>query len=91
MAKFKQLCNKCRKNYVTVSRRQYAICYNCQKDKLQACPIDPEMRAFFDIPEEYYKQNGFLRNIKLSYLRSGSLTEKQKEAFKKAVDELKNA
>jgi len=48
------------------------------------------MRKLFDIPESFYQQNSFLRNIKISYLKRGDLTEKQIEAFKKAVQELKD-
>lgn len=50
---------------------------------------DPEIKKLFDIPEEYYKQSQFLRNIKVSYLRYGNLTEKQIEAFKKVVKDIK--
>ncbi|MBW2973869.1 hypothetical protein KY346_05775 [Candidatus Woesearchaeota archaeon] len=88
--KFKQKCNKCKKNYVTISHRQrYAICYECQKPELEGEIKDPKMKKLFDIPEEFYKKNIFLRNIKANYLRFGSLTEKQIEAFKKTVKALK--
>lgn len=86
---FKQKCQRCKKNYVLASRRQrFVICYDCQKEELSSEIIDPKMRKLFDIPEEYYKKNSFLRNIKISYLRRGELTEKQIEAFKKVVEEL---
>jgi len=88
--KFQQKCNKCKKNYVTISHRQrYAICYECQKPELEGEIKDPKMKKLFDIPEEFYKKNIFLRNIKANYLRFGSLTEKQIEAFKKTVKALK--
>lgn len=51
---------------------------------------DPAMKKLFDIPREFYLENTFLRNIKQSYLRFGSLTEKQIEAFKKTVEEMKH-
>jgi len=52
---------------------------------------DPKMKKFFDIPEEFYKQNSFLADIKLNYLKFGKLTEKQIEAFKRTVGRLKKA
>jgi len=51
---------------------------------------DPKMKKLFDIPQEYYEQSQFLRNIKQSYIRFGSLTEKQIEFFHKAVEDMKN-
>lgn len=86
--KYKKLCGRCKKNYVIVGWRQRnATCYNCQKKELEAEIKDPKMKKLFSIPEEYYKQNTFLRNVKLSYIRYGKLSDKQIEAFKKTVDE----
>ena len=48
---------------------------------------NPEMKKMFDISEAFYKKSQFLRNIKINYLRFGSLTEKQIAAFKKVVEE----
>ncbi len=64
------------------------VCYDCQKAELQEEIKDTEMKKMFDIPEEYYKQNYFLRDIKIKYLRFGSLTENQINAFKKVVNEI---
>ena len=50
---------------------------------------DPKMKKMFDIPEEFYKENSFLRDIKIKYLKFGELTEKQIAAFKKTVENLK--
>ena len=50
---------------------------------------DPKMKKMFDIPEEFYKKNMFLRSIKINYLRFGKLSEKQIEAFKKTVKKMK--
>jgi len=50
---------------------------------------DPAMKKFFDIPEEHYRMNSFLRSIKINYMRYGSLTDNQKDAFKKTVEKLK--
>lgn len=87
---YKQKCIRCKKNYVLVSRGQrYALCYDCQKSELEGEIKDPKMKKMFDIPEEFYKENGFLRSIKVNYLRFGELTEKQIEAFKKVVKQMK--
>ena len=49
---------------------------------------DPKMKKLFDVPLRLYEENSFLRSIKINYLRYGSLTERQVEAFKKAVEKL---
>ena len=88
--RYQQKCSRCRKNWVTISSRQkYAICYDCQKSELEAEIKDPAMKKMFDIPEELYKKNSFLRSIKVNYIRYGKLTEKQIEAFKKVVKKAK--
>lgn len=88
---FQQKCTRCMKNYVLVSNRTRGprICYACHKLEMNGTISDPEMKKFFDIPEEFYKKNSFLRNIKISYLRFGSLTENQIDAFKRTVEDLK--
>ena len=50
---------------------------------------DPKMKKMFNIPEEFYKKNSFLRDIKIRYLKWGELTERQINAFKKTVKEMK--
>ena len=50
---------------------------------------NPQMKKLFNIPEQYYKDNSFLRSVKINYLRFGSLTEKQVETFKKIVKQIK--
>ncbi|MBW2987586.1 hypothetical protein KY336_03465 [Candidatus Woesearchaeota archaeon] len=88
--KFKQKCDKCKKNYVVITRRQrFVQCYDCQKEELKGEIKDPKMKKMFDIPEDYYRKSLFLRNIKISYLKFGSLSEKQIEAFKKTVQKIK--
>lgn len=90
MAQYQQKCMRCKKNYVLVSNRQkYAICYDCQKDELKGEIKEPKMKKMFNIPDKLYKENSFLRNIKINYLRYGQLTEKQIEAFKKTVKKMK--
>lgn len=89
MARYKEKCRRCRKNYVlTSSRNRYPVCYDCQKDQLSQEVKDPVMKKLFAIPEELYKVNPFLRDIKLKFLQFGELTEKQVEAFKKVVKDL---
>lgn len=91
MATYKQLCNKCKKNFIIVNgREKYALCYDCQKKYLEGEIKSEKMKALFDIPEEYYKDNLFLRNIKIYYLRFGKLSEKQINAFKKTIESYKS-
>lgn len=89
-AKFKQKCAKCKKNWVIITWKQrFPICYECQKQEMQGEIKDPVMKKMFDIPEEFYKENMFLRNIKVNYLKFGKLSERQIEAFKKTVKKMK--
>lgn len=90
MAAYKQKCMRCKKNWVTVTRRsRFVVCYDCQKHELEGEIEDPEMKKLFDIPEEYYKKSSFLRSIKSNYLKFKNLTDKQIEAFKKVVEKMK--
>ena len=90
--KYKQKCYRCKSKYVTVRRGQrYAMCYDCQKDELKGTIKDPKMKKLLTIPEKYYKENPFLRDIKINYLRYGKLSEKQIEAFKKVLKQEKEA
>jgi len=70
-------------------RNQFPICYDCQKPELQGKIKDPKMQKLFKLPEAFYKESGFLRAIKASYLKFGGLTEKQIEYFKKTVKEIR--
>lgn len=89
---FKQKCGRCRKKFViTTSRNRYPLCYDCQKKELEGEITDPEMKKLFDIPEEYYKENDFLRAIKANYLKFEKLSERQIEAFKKTVEKIKES
>jgi len=91
MIAYKQRCVKCKKNMVVIkSRKQFPICYDCQKPEMEGAIKDPKMKKLFDIPEQFYRDEPFLRSIKINYIRYGELTEKQVEAFKKVVGELKN-
>jgi len=87
MVSYKQLCINCKKNYITISRAQkYAVCYDCQKNELNKKIDDKNFRKMFDISEDLYKENSFLRSIKLNYIRYGKLSEKQIDAFRKTVE-----
>jgi hypothetical protein len=89
MARFKLRCWRCRKNYVLVSARQrFAQCYDCQKSEMVG-KIDKKFGKMFDISEEFYKENSFLRDIKIKAIKFGELSEKQVAAFKKVVKEMK--
>jgi len=91
MVKFKQKCFRCKSNYVVItSRQKFALCYDCQKSEMVGEINNPKMKEMFDIPKEYYENNSFLRNIKVNYLKYGELTERQIEAFKKTVEDLKS-
>jgi len=90
--KYKQKCMRCRKNYVTVTwKNRFPVCYGCQQKELQGEIRDPKMKKMFDIPEEFYKENAFLRSIKINYFKYDTLTEKQIETFKKAVAKMKKS
>ena len=88
--KYKQKCFRCKKNYVLATwRSRFVQCYDCEKDQLKGEIKSKKMKKLFDIPEDYYKENSFLRSIKINYLKFGSLSEKQIETFKKAVVKMK--
>lgn len=87
---YKQLCIRCKKNYVSVQgRKPYAVCIDCQMKTLRLKVEDPKMKELFDIPEEYYRKSEFLRDLKIDFHRFGNLTEKQIAAFKETVEKLK--
>ena len=71
-------------------KQRYPICYDCQKKELEGKIKDPKMKRLFNIPEEFYKQNSFLRSIKINYLKYGELSKKQIDTFKEVVKKLKN-
>lgn len=89
--KYKQRCVMCKKNMVLMySSRQFPICAQCQMKQINQPIEDAKFKKMFDLPEKFYLESSFLRSIKEAYIRFGSLTEKQVEAFKKTVKELKN-
>jgi hypothetical protein len=89
--KFKQRCAICKNNMVIMySYRQFPICVDCHMKQINQEIEDPKMKKFFDHPKSLYEKSSFLRNIKQAYIRFGNLSEKQVEAFKKTVKDLKN-
>ncbi len=88
--KYKQRCSRCKKNYVIVTwKNNYPLCYDCQKGEMVGEITDPKMKKLLDIPEEFYRENSFLRSIKINALKYGALSEKQIEYFHKSVDKMK--
>ncbi len=88
--KFKQRCAMCKDNMVVMySRRQFPICVECHMKRIDKPIEDAKYKKLFNVPKEVYEQSTFLRNIKESYLRFGSLSEKQVEVFKKVVKDVK--
>ena len=71
-------------------KQRYPVCYECQKKELEGKIKDPKMERLFKIPEEFYKQNAFLRSIKINYLKFGDLSDKQIKTFKEVVKKLRN-
>jgi len=89
---YKIKCGKCKKNYQLVNRStRFVICYECQKPDMKGEITDPKMKKLFDIPESYYKESLFLRDIKIKYLMYGSSSENQIAAFEKVVGKMKKA
>ena len=88
--KFKQKCVMCKEDWVIMmSRNQFPICVKCHMKQIDKEIKDSKMKKFFDIPQKFYEENTFLRNIKQAYLRFDKLSEKQVEAFKKTVKDMK--
>ncbi len=59
MVLFKQKCMICKKKWVLATgRSRFIICYDCQKKDLDKPIKDPVLKKMFDIPEEFYKENG---------------------------------
>ncbi|MBS3110370.1 hypothetical protein J4227_07620 [Candidatus Woesearchaeota archaeon] len=87
---FKQKCFKCRKNYVLVTwKNRFPMCYDCQKPEMQGNIKDAKMRKMFEIPEQFYRDNAFLRSIKINYIKFGKLSPLQIDMFKKSVEKMK--
>lgn len=68
---------------------RWVVCYDCQKTELSKPIKNIKFKKMFDIPEQYYKDNTFLRSIKLNYIKYAELSPKQIEVFKKVVKDMK--
>lgn len=86
---YNQKCARCPKMVPITSRKQFPLCYDCQKKDLQGVIKDPKMKKLFNLPEEFYKESPFLRSIKAYYLKFKEITVRQKEYFEKTVKEMK--
>lgn len=88
--KYKQKCARCKKNYVIVTwKSRFPLCYDCQKGEMVGVIKDLKLKKLLNIPDEFYKENSFLRSIKINCLKYGHLSEKQIEFFKKSVEKMK--
>ncbi len=88
--KFKQKCALCKQNMVIMySSRQFPICTDCQMKRVKDEVKDPEYQ-FLNVDEALLRQSFFLRSIKEQYLYKSFLSEKQIEAFKKVVKDLRS-
>ena len=76
---------------MTIPGSRNPICDKCREQEITAEIEDPEMKKFFDIPQEWYEKNDRLRSIKVSYLRYGDITEEQKKFFQDLVQKMKDA
>lgn len=92
MVAYKQLCISCKKNYVLMKgRRQRPVCIDCEMKYLFEEPVtDAKLKKLFDIPKEMYLDSYFLRDVRRKYNMLGFITERQEEAFKNTVKELKD-
>ncbi len=72
-----------------LSGRQFPICKDCEMKNFDQPIKNPKYKALLDIDKKWYEENQFLRSVKSHYIRKGMLTERQIEAFKKVVEELK--
>ena len=86
---YNQKCARCPKMVPMTSRKQFPLCYDCQKKEMQGVIKDPKMKKLFNLPEDFYKESPFLRSIKVYYLKFGEITDRQKEYFEKTVKEMK--
>ena len=92
MAQYKQRCSVCKNKWALVRsmKQRFVVCKECELEKIKGHTIeDKAFKKLFAIPEKLYEENDFLRSIRYQYIRYNSLTERQLEAFKKAVKELK--
>ena len=90
LPQFKQKCKICKTEWVILNRREYPICVKCHLRQIFSEEVTDPKFEFLNISKELYEKSRFLRNIRQAYLMYKNLTEKQAEAFKKTVKEIKN-
>ena len=86
---FKKKCNVCKDVWVLAKHREYTICVECHLKQIFSEKITDKEYQFLDVDRATYTKSRFLRNIRHAYITYGSLTEKQIEAFKEAVKNVK--
>jgi hypothetical protein len=91
MAQYKQKCAQCKKQWVLMrtGRSRFAVCVDCEMKEVVQPVEEKEFVSLFDIPLDWYRENHFLRSVRYQYGRFGALSDKQIEAFKKTVKEMK--
>jgi len=86
---YNQKCARCPKMVPMMSKKQYPLCYDCQKPDLKGEIKDSKIKKLFDVPEDFYRKSPILRSMKSYYIKFGEISDKQIEFFKKTVEELK--
>ncbi len=71
------------------SFNQFPVCDSCQMKRIKGNIEDREY-GFLNISDQLYRESYFLRSVKGNYLRYGHLSEKQVDAFKKVVKEMRS-
>lgn len=91
MARYKQRCGLCKKNWALMSTgyQRFPVCIDCQMKQVDKPIKNASMKKLLGIPREWYLENHFLRSVRYQYGRFGDITQKQAEAFKNAVEEMK--
>ncbi len=90
MVTYKQKCARCKTNWALVrGRSRFPVCIACEMKAVDKPIKDKTFAKMFDIPRAWYEQNHFLRSIRYQYASFESLTDKQIEAFKKTIKELR--
>ena len=88
---YKQKCIVCRKNHALVTwKDRTPVCVPCKMKQIDKPIEDPAFKKLFDIDKTLYERSSFLRNIKLSYIRFGKLSDKQIETFREVAETVKN-
>ena len=86
---FKTKCSFCKKEWVLSKRGEYPLCVDCHMRIIYGEEITDKKYEFLEIDKKYYRKSRFLRNIRQAYIRYHELTDKQKEAFLKTVQDVK--